>query len=99
MKIHAFQVRPSEIDAAQVAVLERRSDQTRVVEPCRRKIAFDESGAREIGAAGVVRSEFDTMGTKDHRYFMDKCLTLGTENPEQAINNADSIAGYVIYNA
>ncbi|CAG9191156.1 TPA: hypothetical protein QDB24_003987 [Burkholderia vietnamiensis] len=41
----------------------------------------------------------DTMGTKDHRYFMDKCLTLGTENPEQAINNADSIAGYVIYNA
>ncbi|MGZ2744036.1 M35 family metallo-endopeptidase [Burkholderia stagnalis] len=41
----------------------------------------------------------DTMETKDHRYFMDKCLTLGAENPDQAISNADSIAGYVIYNA
>ena len=39
----------------------------------------------------------DTMATKDWRYFMDKCLTLGSDNPDQAINNADSIAGYVIY--
>ncbi|WP_080423388.1 M35 family metallo-endopeptidase [Burkholderia ubonensis] len=41
----------------------------------------------------------DTMGTKDYRYYMDKCLTLGSEDPDQAIRNADSIAGYVIYNA
>ena len=41
----------------------------------------------------------DTMATKDWRYFMDKCLTLGEENPSQAIDNADSIAGYVIYHA
>ncbi|WP_269503818.1 M35 family metallo-endopeptidase [Burkholderia sp. IMCC1007] len=40
----------------------------------------------------------DTMGTRDHRYFMEECLTLGAENSNQAINNADSIAGYVIYN-
>ncbi|WP_330996026.1 M35 family metallo-endopeptidase [Burkholderia stagnalis] len=41
----------------------------------------------------------DTMSTKDHRYFMNQCLTFGAENPDQAINNADSISGYVIYNA
>ncbi|WP_253583099.1 M35 family metallo-endopeptidase [Burkholderia cenocepacia] len=41
----------------------------------------------------------DTMGTRDHRYFTEECLTFGAENPNQAINNADSIAGYVIYNA
>lgn len=41
----------------------------------------------------------DTMSTRDHRYFISKCLTFGSENPNQAINNADSIAGYVIYNA
>jgi len=41
----------------------------------------------------------DTMGTRDHRYFMEECLTFGAENPNQAINNADSIAGYIIYNA
>ncbi|WP_175855331.1 M35 family metallo-endopeptidase [Burkholderia cepacia] len=41
----------------------------------------------------------DTMGTRDHKYFMEECLAFGAENPNQAINNADSIAGYVIYNA
>jgi hypothetical protein len=41
----------------------------------------------------------DTMGTKDWKYFMDKCLSWGKTSPEQAIDNADSIAGYVIYNA
>jgi hypothetical protein len=41
----------------------------------------------------------DTMGTKDWRYFMNKCLTLGAENPDQTLDNADSIAGYVIYAA
>jgi hypothetical protein len=40
----------------------------------------------------------DTMGTKDWRYFMNKCITFGQENPDQAIDNADSIAGYVVYN-
>jgi peptidyl-Lys metalloendopeptidase len=39
----------------------------------------------------------DTMATKDWQYFMVKCLPFGKANPEQAINNADSIAGYVIY--
>ncbi|WP_250503358.1 MULTISPECIES: M35 family metallo-endopeptidase [unclassified Caballeronia] len=39
----------------------------------------------------------DTMATKDWRYFMRECLPLGKTNPEQAIENADSIAGYVIY--
>ncbi|WP_018431820.1 M35 family metallo-endopeptidase [Paraburkholderia atlantica] len=41
----------------------------------------------------------DTMGTKDWKYFMDECLSWGKTNSEQAIDNADSIAGYVIYNA
>ncbi|SIT37377.1 conserved hypothetical protein [Paraburkholderia piptadeniae] len=41
----------------------------------------------------------DTMATRDWKYFMDDCLSWGKSNPEQAINNADSIAGYVIYNA
>ncbi|MEK6345931.1 MAG: M35 family metallo-endopeptidase [Burkholderia sp.] len=41
----------------------------------------------------------DTIGTKDHCYFIAKCLSFGLENPGWAINNADSIAGYVIYNA
>ncbi|NTY41246.1 M35 family metallo-endopeptidase [Burkholderia diffusa] len=41
----------------------------------------------------------DTMATKDHRYFIAECLTFGSESSDQAINNADSIAGYVIYNA
>ncbi|SMG38650.1 M35 family metallo-endopeptidase [Paraburkholderia susongensis] len=41
----------------------------------------------------------DTMGTKDWKYFMDKCLSWGPTNPDRAIDNADSIAGYVIYNA
>lgn len=31
--------------------------------------------------------------------FMNECLSWGGTNPEQAIDNADSIAGYVIYNA
>jgi len=41
----------------------------------------------------------DTMGTRDWRYFMNECVTFGQENPDQAIENADSIAGYVVYNA
>ncbi|MCA8293514.1 hypothetical protein LGN19_06890 [Burkholderia sp. AU30198] len=41
----------------------------------------------------------DTMATEDHRYFISECLTFGAENPELAISNADSIAGYVIYEA
>lgn len=39
----------------------------------------------------------DTMATKDWKYFMRECLPLAEENPEQAIDNADSVAGYVIY--
>ncbi|WP_246637409.1 M35 family metallo-endopeptidase [Burkholderia catarinensis] len=41
----------------------------------------------------------DTMGANDRRYFIAKCLTFGAENPAKSINNADSIAGCVIYNA
>ncbi|MGF6932355.1 hypothetical protein OKW41_001494 [Paraburkholderia sp. UCT70] len=41
----------------------------------------------------------DTMGTKNWKYFMNECLSWGGTNPEQAIDNADSIAGYVVYNA
>lgn len=41
----------------------------------------------------------DTMRTKDWCYFMNDCVTFGQENPDQAIENADSVAGYVIYNA
>ncbi|WP_080415911.1 M35 family metallo-endopeptidase [Burkholderia ubonensis] len=40
----------------------------------------------------------DTMGAKDHRYYMNECVNFGSESPDLAINNADSIAGYVIYN-
>ncbi|BBU30067.1 hypothetical protein BTHE68_38010 [Burkholderia sp. THE68] len=39
----------------------------------------------------------DTMATKDWKYFMRECLPFGKANPEQAIENADSVAGYVIY--
>lgn len=41
----------------------------------------------------------DTMGTKDHRYYMNECINFGGESPDLAIHNADSVAGYVIYNA
>jgi peptidyl-Lys metalloendopeptidase len=39
----------------------------------------------------------DTMATKDWQYFMVKCLPFAKSNPDQAIENADSVAGYVIY--
>ncbi|MGS0894680.1 M35 family metallo-endopeptidase [Burkholderia stagnalis] len=39
----------------------------------------------------------DTMGTRDHRYYMNECVSLGLDSPDIAINNADSVAGYVIY--
>ncbi|MFM0323982.1 M35 family metallo-endopeptidase [Caballeronia glebae] len=39
----------------------------------------------------------DTMATKDWQYFMVKCLPFGKVNPKKAIENADSVAGYVIY--
>jgi len=41
----------------------------------------------------------DTFGTQDHIYYMSKSLPLAKTNPERAIDNADSIAGYVIYEA
>lgn len=39
----------------------------------------------------------DTFGTQDHIYFMSKSLQLAKTNPELTLDNADSIAGYVIY--
>ena len=41
----------------------------------------------------------DTLGTQDHVYYMFKSLQLATTNPELTLDNADSIAGYVIYEA
>ncbi|PXX32288.1 MULTISPECIES: M35 family metallo-endopeptidase [Burkholderia] len=39
----------------------------------------------------------DTFGSHDHRYSMRECLTFAKTHPELAIDNADSIAGYVVY--
>jgi peptidyl-Lys metalloendopeptidase len=39
----------------------------------------------------------DTFGTQDHEYFMFKSLAFARTNPELTMDNADSIAGYVIY--
>ena len=39
----------------------------------------------------------DTFGAQDHQYSMRKCLVLARTRPDLAIDNADSIAGYVIY--
>ena len=39
----------------------------------------------------------DTFGTLDHMYFMSPSLQLAKTSPELTLNNADSIAGYVIY--
>lgn len=39
----------------------------------------------------------DTFGTSDPVYFMSKCQTLAQTNPGVTLHNADSIAGYVIY--
>ena len=39
----------------------------------------------------------DTMSTGDPVYFMRKCRELAKTNPEITLHNADSIAGYVIY--
>lgn len=39
----------------------------------------------------------DTMNTGDAVYFMRKCRDLAKSNPEITLQNADSIAGYVIY--
>jgi peptidyl-Lys metalloendopeptidase len=41
----------------------------------------------------------DTLGTQDQVYYMFKSLQLATTNPELTLDNADSIAGYVIYEA
>ncbi|MBC8736564.1 hypothetical protein F6X40_06975 [Paraburkholderia sp. UCT31] len=40
----------------------------------------------------------DTFWSKDWKYTITRFLaTWGQENPQQAINNADSLAGYVVY--
>ncbi|WP_426396796.1 M35 family metallo-endopeptidase [Ralstonia sp. R-29] len=39
----------------------------------------------------------DTMSTGDPVYFMRKCRELAKSKPEITLHNADSIAGYVIY--
>ena len=39
----------------------------------------------------------DTFHTQDHQYFMSQCLLFAKSNPTLAIDNADSIAGYVVY--
>jgi len=39
----------------------------------------------------------DTMSTGDPVYFMRKCRDLAKSSPEITLHNADSIAGYVIY--
>ncbi|MGV2290818.1 M35 family metallo-endopeptidase [Trinickia sp. YCB016] len=39
----------------------------------------------------------DTFGSHDHQYFMRECLTFAKTHPELAIDNADSIAGYIVY--
>uniref|UniRef100_UPI003899FC75 M35 family metallo-endopeptidase n=1 Tax=Paraburkholderia sprentiae TaxID=948107 RepID=UPI003899FC75 len=40
----------------------------------------------------------DTFGSKDWKYTITKFLAIwGQENPRQAINTADSLAGYVAY--
>lgn len=40
----------------------------------------------------------DTFGSKDWKYTITRFLPIwGQENPRQAINNADSLAGYVVY--
>ena len=39
----------------------------------------------------------DTFGAQDHQYSMRECLVLARTHPDLAINNADSIAGYIIY--
>ena len=41
----------------------------------------------------------DTFGTRDHIYYMSKSLQFAKTNPELTLDNADSIAGYVIYEA
>jgi peptidyl-Lys metalloendopeptidase len=41
----------------------------------------------------------DTFGTQDHIYHMSKALQFAKTNPELTLDNADSIAGYVIYEA
>jgi peptidyl-Lys metalloendopeptidase len=40
----------------------------------------------------------DTFGSKDWKYTITRFLPVwGQENPRQAINNADSLAGYIVY--
>jgi peptidyl-Lys metalloendopeptidase len=40
----------------------------------------------------------DTFGSKDWKYTITRFLPIwGQENPHQAINNADSLAGYIVY--
>ncbi|MBN3817089.1 hypothetical protein G3N57_10930 [Paraburkholderia sp. Se-20369] len=39
----------------------------------------------------------DTFESRDHKYFMRECLAFARTHPELAIENADSIAGYVVY--
>ncbi|WP_241021948.1 M35 family metallo-endopeptidase [Burkholderia sp. Ac-20353] len=39
----------------------------------------------------------DTFGSKDHRYTMRACLSFARTHPHLAIENADSLVGYVIY--
>jgi hypothetical protein len=40
----------------------------------------------------------DTFGSKDWKYTITRFLPIwGQQNPKQAINNADSLAGYIVY--
>ncbi|SCU76746.1 conserved hypothetical protein [Cupriavidus necator] len=39
----------------------------------------------------------DTFGARDVVYNMSECLKLAKSQPELALQNADSIAGYVFY--
>ncbi|MHA7679218.1 M35 family metallo-endopeptidase [Cupriavidus sp. PET2-C1] len=39
----------------------------------------------------------DTFGARDIEYFMSECLKFAKTRPELTLQNADSIAGYVIY--
>ncbi|NHV29825.1 hypothetical protein HAV18_26840 [Burkholderia sp. D-99] len=76
----------------------RRSTNMRSTTPSR-PIGFLQTSIEDITVSRRVVSHFDdTMATKGHRYFIAECLTFGSESPDQAINNADSVAGYVIYN-
>lgn len=39
----------------------------------------------------------DTFGARDHQYFMDQSRKLAWTHPDLAIENADSITGYIVY--